>query len=119
MDPPTHIIDPDGEVIIILRNSNSPFAEPGEDMLVNGFPRTDDIQLSAKEIKRNKKKRKQTAREDVAFRRMLLILHLSPSFSPESLSLKILSLKRVLLKGLPKSTSRKSPASASKSPQNI
>lgn len=31
MDQPTHIIDPDGEVIIILRDANSPFAQaPGD-----------------------------------------------------------------------------------------
>jgi hypothetical protein len=35
MDRPTHIIDPDGEVVIILRNADSPFAEPDEDMVAN------------------------------------------------------------------------------------
>ncbi|KAJ5936882.1 hypothetical protein N7466_003332 [Penicillium verhagenii] len=30
MYPPTHIIDPDGEVIIVLRNAGSPFARPPE-----------------------------------------------------------------------------------------
>ncbi|PKX90722.1 uncharacterized protein P174DRAFT_506358 [Aspergillus novofumigatus IBT 16806] len=35
MDRPTHVIDPDGEVVIILRNANSPFAEPDEDMVAN------------------------------------------------------------------------------------
>jgi hypothetical protein len=35
MDRPTHIIDPDGEVVIILRNANSPFAEADEDMVAN------------------------------------------------------------------------------------
>ncbi|CAI7624675.1 unnamed protein product [Penicillium manginii] len=30
MDHSTHIIDPDGEVIIVLRNANSPFAHPPE-----------------------------------------------------------------------------------------
>ncbi|GFF32521.1 hypothetical protein IFM58399_03239 [Aspergillus lentulus] len=35
MNRPTHIIDPDGEVVIILRNANSPFAEPDEDMVAN------------------------------------------------------------------------------------
>lgn len=50
MDPPTHIIDPDGEVIIVLRNSNAPFAEPGEDMPVNGFSHSDDTQIPAEEI---------------------------------------------------------------------
>ncbi|RAL02499.1 uncharacterized protein BO80DRAFT_379015 [Aspergillus ibericus CBS 121593] len=33
MTPPTHIIDPDGEVIIILRNANAPFAQPDEDII--------------------------------------------------------------------------------------
>ncbi|KAJ5167992.1 uncharacterized protein N7482_003586 [Penicillium canariense] len=33
MNPPTHIIDPDGEVIIILRNANSPFAQSAENMI--------------------------------------------------------------------------------------
>ncbi|KAJ5719993.1 hypothetical protein N7493_006871 [Penicillium malachiteum] len=32
MDPPTHIIDPDGEVVIILRNADSPFAQNVENM---------------------------------------------------------------------------------------
>lgn len=31
MNQPTHIIDPDGEVIVILRNANSPFAQALED----------------------------------------------------------------------------------------
>ncbi|KAF4161658.1 hypothetical protein CNMCM8927_004890 [Aspergillus lentulus] len=35
MNRPTHIIDPDGEVVIILRNADSPFAEPDEDMVAN------------------------------------------------------------------------------------
>lgn len=26
MDEPTHVIDPDGEVIIVLKDANSPFA---------------------------------------------------------------------------------------------
>lgn len=30
MDQPTHVIDPDGEVIIVLRNADSPFAEPDD-----------------------------------------------------------------------------------------
>ncbi|KAJ5135222.1 uncharacterized protein N7515_004500 [Penicillium bovifimosum] len=30
MNTPTHIIDPDGEVIIILRNADCPFAQPAE-----------------------------------------------------------------------------------------
>lgn len=42
MDPPTHILDPDGEVIIVLLNANGPFAHPIEDvsagMLPNAFP---------------------------------------------------------------------------------
>lgn len=50
MDPPTHIIDPDGEVIIVLRNSDSHFAEPAEDMFVNGVSHTDDIQGPPEEI---------------------------------------------------------------------
>lgn len=50
MDPPTHIIDPDGEVIIMLRNSNSPLAELGEDLFVNEFSHTDDILIPAEEI---------------------------------------------------------------------
>lgn len=33
MDPSTHIIDPDGEVIIVLHNANSPFAHAAEDMV--------------------------------------------------------------------------------------
>lgn len=33
MDQPTHVIDPDGEVTIILRNANAPFAEWDEDMV--------------------------------------------------------------------------------------
>ncbi|GAQ05769.1 hypothetical protein ALT_3090 [Aspergillus lentulus] len=37
MNRPTHIIDPDGEVVIILRNADSPFAEPDEDMVANIF----------------------------------------------------------------------------------
>lgn len=33
MDEPTHIIDPDGEVIIILKDANLPFAVwPEEEM---------------------------------------------------------------------------------------
>ncbi|KAF7182138.1 hypothetical protein CNMCM7691_001526 [Aspergillus felis] len=31
----THIIDPDGEAVIILRNANSPFAQPDEDMIAS------------------------------------------------------------------------------------
>ncbi|OJI99232.1 hypothetical protein ASPVEDRAFT_50748 [Aspergillus versicolor CBS 583.65] len=50
MDPPTHIIDPDGEVIIVLCNSNSHFAEPAEDMSLNGFSHTDDIHIPPEEI---------------------------------------------------------------------
>ncbi|KAL4905062.1 hypothetical protein BDW74DRAFT_178072 [Aspergillus multicolor] len=30
MDPGTHIIDPDGEVMIVLQNANAPFAQPDE-----------------------------------------------------------------------------------------
>lgn len=35
MDRVTHIIDPDGEVVIILRNANTPFAELDEDMVAS------------------------------------------------------------------------------------
>ncbi|EAW19549.1 BTB/POZ domain-containing protein [Aspergillus fischeri NRRL 181] len=35
MDRVTHIIDPHGEVVIILRNADSPFAEPDEDMVAS------------------------------------------------------------------------------------
>lgn len=56
MDQPTHVIDPDGEVIIILLNADAPFAEPGEDMIAHGFPHTlpepnNNIQNPAEEIK--------------------------------------------------------------------
>ncbi|KGO74513.1 hypothetical protein PITC_099050 [Penicillium italicum] len=43
MNPPNHVIDPDGEVIIILRNANSPFAQPAGNPLTSRdsdvFPR--------------------------------------------------------------------------------
>ncbi|KAL2838627.1 hypothetical protein BJY01DRAFT_257973 [Aspergillus pseudoustus] len=32
MDHPTHILDPDGEVVIVLQDANSPFADPEEYM---------------------------------------------------------------------------------------
>ncbi|PYI12642.1 hypothetical protein BO78DRAFT_402522 [Aspergillus sclerotiicarbonarius CBS 121057] len=35
MNPPTHIIDPDGEVIIILQHANAPFAPPDDDMIAD------------------------------------------------------------------------------------
>ncbi|KAJ9402136.1 hypothetical protein DTO282F9_900 [Paecilomyces variotii] len=35
MDQPTHVIDPEGEVIIIVRNANLPFAELDEDMITD------------------------------------------------------------------------------------
>lgn len=35
MNNPTHIIDPDGEVIIILRNANSLFAQTAEEMTLD------------------------------------------------------------------------------------
>lgn len=35
MDRSTHIIDPDGEVMIVLRNANSPFAHPAENMVTS------------------------------------------------------------------------------------
>lgn len=35
MNQPTHIIDPDGEVIIILRNADSPFAQALEDTMTS------------------------------------------------------------------------------------
>lgn len=35
MDQPTHVIDPDGEVIIVLRNANSPFAPLSDYMIAN------------------------------------------------------------------------------------
>ncbi|KAL5042065.1 hypothetical protein BDW71DRAFT_200860 [Aspergillus fruticulosus] len=55
MDQPTHIIDPDGEVIILLRNANSPFADPSEEMVSNGLGHpipepNNDIQNAAEEI---------------------------------------------------------------------
>lgn len=40
MDRPTHVIDPDGEVIIVLRNADYPFAEPSENMITHGFNHT-------------------------------------------------------------------------------
>ncbi|QKX64033.1 uncharacterized protein TRUGW13939_11206 [Talaromyces rugulosus] len=40
MDSPTHVIDPDGEVVIVLLNADSPFAEMSEDMFADGYPRT-------------------------------------------------------------------------------
>ncbi|OKL63247.1 hypothetical protein UA08_01841 [Talaromyces atroroseus] len=41
MDSPTHVIDPDGEVIIVLQNANSSFAETTEeDVVANGSPHT-------------------------------------------------------------------------------
>lgn len=33
MDEPTQVIDPDGEVTIVLRNANLPFAEMDENMI--------------------------------------------------------------------------------------
>ncbi|KAJ6092676.1 hypothetical protein N7486_007965 [Penicillium sp. IBT 16267x] len=36
MNSPTHTIDPDGEVIIILRNANSPFAQMDENSIPSG-----------------------------------------------------------------------------------
>jgi hypothetical protein len=42
MNHPTHIIDPDGEVILVLHNANSPFAHAAEDLvpgkLYHGIP---------------------------------------------------------------------------------
>jgi hypothetical protein len=35
MDPPTHVIDPDGEVIIILCNANTPFADWDDDVIAD------------------------------------------------------------------------------------
>ncbi|KAJ9217576.1 hypothetical protein DTO166G4_758 [Paecilomyces variotii] len=35
MDQPTHVIDPEGEVIIIVRNANLPFAELDEDIITD------------------------------------------------------------------------------------
>ena len=40
MDPPTHILDPDGEVIIVLLNANTPFAHPVEEVSAGMFPNT-------------------------------------------------------------------------------
>ncbi|KAL4912351.1 hypothetical protein BDW62DRAFT_216437 [Aspergillus aurantiobrunneus] len=55
MDRPTHVIDPDGEVIIILRNADSPFAEPSKNMIAYGFNNTvpepnNNIRDTAEEI---------------------------------------------------------------------
>jgi hypothetical protein len=55
MDQPTHIIDPEGEVIIVLLNANSHFAEPSEEMVANGlrypFPEpNNDIQSTGEKI---------------------------------------------------------------------
>ncbi|KAJ5751345.1 hypothetical protein N7533_008373 [Penicillium manginii] len=41
MDHSTHIIDPDGEVIIVLQNANSPFAHPPEDDVPEDAPPED------------------------------------------------------------------------------
>jgi hypothetical protein len=35
MNRTTYILDPDGEVVIILRNADSPFAQPDEDMITS------------------------------------------------------------------------------------
>lgn len=56
MDRPTHVIDPDGEVTIVLQNPNAPFAELGEDMIIGSLTHTlpepsDDVQNPAEEIK--------------------------------------------------------------------
>lgn len=56
MDRPTHVIDPDGEVIIVMRNADSHFAEPSENMIAHGFNHTfrepnNNIRDIAEEIK--------------------------------------------------------------------
>ncbi|KAL4871278.1 hypothetical protein BDV12DRAFT_183914 [Aspergillus spectabilis] len=38
MEQPTHIIDPDGEVVTALRNANSLFAQPDEDVIAGMVP---------------------------------------------------------------------------------
>lgn len=42
MDHSTHIIDPDGEVIIVLHNANSHFAHPPENDVPADAPPEDD-----------------------------------------------------------------------------
>ncbi|KAJ5719147.1 hypothetical protein N7493_007602 [Penicillium malachiteum] len=37
MDPQTHIIDPDGDLIIVLHNADSLFAQMPEDMIPGKF----------------------------------------------------------------------------------
>ncbi|KAL6230203.1 hypothetical protein BDW75DRAFT_234590 [Aspergillus navahoensis] len=56
MDQPTHVIDPDGEVIIVLRNANSPFAKPSDEMVALEFSASppesnDNIRDTTEEIK--------------------------------------------------------------------
>jgi hypothetical protein len=49
MNLPTHIIDPDGEVVIVLFNADSSFAELSEDMIAHGYlpvPELDEIRDS-------------------------------------------------------------------------
>lgn len=55
MDRATHVIDPDGEVIIVLQNPNAPFAELGEALTSDNIAYTlpgpsDEIQNSAEGI---------------------------------------------------------------------
>ncbi|KAJ9205085.1 hypothetical protein DTO164E3_1708 [Paecilomyces variotii] len=55
MDQPTHVIDPEGEVIIIVRNANLPFAELDEDMITDMLYEVpsepnDDVQKHPEEI---------------------------------------------------------------------
>lgn len=56
MDWLTYIIDPDGEVMIVLQKTNAPFAELSEDMIIGGLTHTlpepsDDAQKPAEEMK--------------------------------------------------------------------
>ncbi|KAL4995494.1 hypothetical protein BDV10DRAFT_174621 [Aspergillus recurvatus] len=55
MDQPTHVIDPDGEVIIVLLDANSPFAEPSGEMVAHGLcyslaEPSNNIQSTAEDI---------------------------------------------------------------------
>ncbi|KAJ6050219.1 uncharacterized protein N7446_005541 [Penicillium canescens] len=74
MNSPTHTIDPDGEVIIILRNANSPFVQLDSDIFpwlsgdARGSHEVAEVskylfgqpELSRKEKRKNKKKKKDT-----------------------------------------------------------
>ncbi|KAF4210350.1 hypothetical protein CNMCM5878_004513 [Aspergillus fumigatiaffinis] len=54
MDRPTRIIDPEGEVIIVLSNPNAPFVQLSEDMITEDF-----VEESPETLSENEKRKKE------------------------------------------------------------